>query len=290
MAERRFGDRRDATLLRDTDALHFIMGIIYPNWADNEAYIAERVNLEPIKAYLAKKNVEGIPFKYTFFHVILTALVKTVTLRPKLNRFYANENYYQRNKITAGFVIKKEFSDGSEEAMALLEAKPDATIDTIHEEIRRQVQATRSEQKMNTTDNSMDILNKLPRFLSKAAIRFIRFLDRHGWCPDFLIGADPNYSSVFLSNLGSIRLRSGYHHLTNWGTCSLFCIIGEKKWTPLYDQNGLVEMRETVDLGLTVDERIADGYYYSKSIRLFKYLLEHPELLEQPLNTEVEYD
>ena len=290
MAERRFGDRRDATLLRDTDALHFIMGIIYPNRADNEAYIAERVNLEPIKAYLAKKNVEGIPFKYTFFHVILTALVKTVTLRPKLNRFYANENYYQRNKVTAGFIIKKEFSDGSEEAVALLEARPDATIDTIHEEIRQRVQATRSEQKMNTTDNSMDILNKLPRFLSKAAIRFIRWLDRHGWCPDFLIGDDPNYSSVFLSNLGSIRLRSGYHHLTNWGTSSLFCIIGEKKWTPLYDQNGLVEMRETVDLGLTVDERIADGYYYSKSIRLFKYLLEHPELLEQPLNTEVEYD
>ena len=290
MAERRFGDRRDAALLRDTDALHFIMGIIYPHRADNEAYIAERVNLEPIKAYLAKKNVEGIPFKYTFFHVILTALVKTVTLRPKLNRFYANENYYQRNKVTAGFVIKKEFSDGSEEAMALLEARPDATIDTIHEEIRQRVQATRNEQKMNTTDNSMDILNKLPRFLSKAAIRFIRWLDRHGWCPDFLIGADPNSSSVFLSNLGSIKLRSGYHHLTNWGTCSLFCVIGEKKWTPLYDQNGLVEMRETVDLGLTVDERIADGYYYSKSIRLFKYLLEHPELLEQPLNTEVEYD
>ena len=290
MAERRFGDRRDAALLRDTDALHFIMGIIYPHRADNEAYIAERVNLEPIKAYLAKKNVEGIPFKYTFFHVILTALVKTVTLRPKLNRFYANENYYQRNKVTAGFVIKKEFSDGSEEAMALLEARPDATIDTIHEEIRQRVQATRNEQKMNTTDNSMDILNKLPRFLSKAAIRFIRWLDRHGWCPDVLIGADPNYSSVFLSNLGSIKLRSGYHHLTNWGTCSLFCVIGEKKWTPLYDQNGLVEMRETVDLGLTVDERIADGYYYSKSIRLFKYLLEHPELLEQPLNTEVEYD
>ena len=290
MADKRLGDRRDATLLRNTDAMHFIMGIIYPHRADNEAYIAERVNLEPIKAYLAGKNVEGIPFKYTFFHVILTALVKTVTLRPKLNRFYANENYYQRNKVTAGFVIKKEFSDGSEEAVALLEAKPDATIDTIHQEIYQRVHATRNEQKKNTTDNSMDILNKLPRFLSKAVIRFIRWLDRHGWCPDVLIGDDPNYSSVFLSNLGSIKLRSGYHHLTNWGTCSLFCVIGEKKWTPLYDTHGLVEMRETVDLGLTVDERIADGYYYSKSIRLFKHLLEHPELLEQPMNTEVEYD
>lgn len=288
--KRRRGDRRDAVLLRETDALHFIMGIIYPHRADNEAYTAERIDLEPIKAYLAKKNVEGIEFKYTFFHVIVAALVKTITLRPKLNRFYANENYYQRNKVTAGFIIKKEFSDGSEEAVALLDAAPTDTVDTVHEEIRRRVYATRHEQKLNTTDNSMDILNKLPRFLSKAAIRFIRWLDRHGWCPDFLIGADPNYASVFLSNLGSIRLRSGYHHLTNWGTCSFFCVIGEKKWTPLYDQNGLVAMRETVDLGFTVDERIADGYYYSKSIRLFKHLLAHPELLELPFEQEVDYD
>ena len=75
-------------------------------------------------------------------------------------------------------------------------------------------------------------------------MRFIRWLDKHGWCPDFLIGKDPNYSSVFISNLGSIHLKSGYHHLTNWGTSSLFCIIGEKKWTPLYDEHGLVEMQE----------------------------------------------
>lgn len=81
--KRRRGDRRDAVLLRETDALHFIMGIIYPHRADNEAYIAERIDLEPIKAYLAKKNVEGIEFKYTFFHVIVAALVKTITLRPQ---------------------------------------------------------------------------------------------------------------------------------------------------------------------------------------------------------------
>ena len=98
----------------------------------------------------------------------MAALVKTITLRPKLNRFYANENYYQRNKVPAGFIIKKEFSDGSEEAVALLDAAPTDTVDTVHEEIRRRVYATRHEQKLNTTDNSMDILNKLPRFLSKA--------------------------------------------------------------------------------------------------------------------------
>ena len=287
--KRRRGDRRDAVLLRETDALHFIMGIIYPHRADNEAYIAERIDLEPIKAYLAKKNVEGIEFKYTFFHVIVAALVKTITLRPKLNRFYANENYYQRNKVTAGFIIKKEFSDGSEEAVALLDAAPTDTVDTVHEEIRRRVYATRHEQKLNTTDNSMDILNKLPRWFVKFFIWLMRQLDRHGIVPQMLIEADPYYASVILSNLGSIKLRSGYHHLTNWGTTSLFVVVGEMKERIFRNENGEDEYRNSVDLGLTIDERLADGYYYSKSVRLLKYILEHPECLERPFSEPVDY-
>ena len=143
---------------------------------------------------------------------------------------------------------------------------------------------------MDSTTGEMDILNKLPRWVGKAAVRFIMWLDKHGWVPDSMTCNDPYYSSVVLSNLGSIKLKCGYHHLTNWGTCSVFCIIGEKKLSPFYDADGNVTMRETLDLGLTIDERLADGYYYSKSIRLLKYLLEHPEELEKPLKEEVSYE
>ena len=143
---------------------------------------------------------------------------------------------------------------------------------------------------MDSTTGEMDILNKLPRWLGKAAVRFIMWLDKRGWVPDSMTCNDPYYSSVVLSNLGSIKLKCGYHHLTNWGTCSVFCIIGEKKMSPFYDADGSVTMRETLDLGLTIDERLADGYYYSKSIRLLKYLLEHPEELEKPLKEEVSYE
>ena len=48
-------------------------------------------------------------------------------------------------------------------------------------------------------------------------------------------------------------------------------------------------MKNSVDITLTVDERIADGYYYSKTIRLLKHLLENPELLNEALETEVDY-
>ena len=116
-----------------------------------------------------------------------------------------------------------------------------------------------------------------------------RFLDRHGWMPKQIIATDPYYSSVVLTNLGSIKLHAGYHHLTNWGTNSVFCAIGERKKRPFYDDNGNVEMRDSVDLGLTIDERLADGFYYSKTVRLLKTLLENPELLDKPLNEKVEY-
>ena len=286
---KRWGDRKDATLLRNEDALHFIMGVLYPDRPDNEAYISERIDLTPVNEYLEKKNAEGVDFKYTFFHVIVAALVKTVTLRPKLNRFYVNGNYYQRDKITAAFVVKKEFSDTSEEKMAFLEAKPEDTLLTLHDAIRDIVRSTRGG-KQNSTDDSMDWFNRLPRWFAKLLLHIVMWLDKHGWVPEPLIADDPNYSSVFISNLGSIRLKCGYHHLANWGTASIFCIIGEKKWTPLYDQHGFVKMYESLDLGLTVDERIADGYYYARSIRLLKYLLEHPEELEKPLSEAVPFE
>ena len=61
------------------------------------------------------------------------------------------------------------------------------------------------------------------------------------------------------------------------------------QYSPVFDKDGCATMLPTVDLGLTIDERIADGYYYSKTIRLLKKLLEEPELLEKPMNEAVEY-
>lgn len=285
---RRRGDRRDGTLIRDLDPLHFFTGIIYPNRCDNEAYISENIDLTAVNRYLQQKNEGETKFPYTMFHLIVTALVKTITLRPKLNRFIVNGDFYQRKEVSAAFVVKKIFSDNGAEALAFLHLKEEDTLDTIHETLRKIVTSCRSDEKDETSE-SMDFVNKLPRGLCKAFTRFVMFLDKHGKVPKSFIASDPYYASAVLSNLGSIKLKSGYHHLTNWGTCSIFCIIGEKKLSPFYDEAGQVTMKETVDLGLTIDERLADGYYYAKSIRLLKRLLEQPELLELPLKEEVEY-
>ena len=283
-----FGDRPDGVLLRDLDSLHYITGIIYPNRCDNEAFISETIDLTNINKFLEKKNAEDPVYKYNLFQIIVTAVLKTITLRPKMNRFIVNGNFYQRKEVSASFVVKKEFDDKGGEALAFIHSKGDDTLDSIHQSIYDQISFCRSDSVDSSTEN-MDILNKIPRVVSKTAVKFIMFLDKHGRVPHDMIATDPYYSSVVLSNLGSIKLKSGYHHLTNWGTCSVICLIGEVKETPVFRSDGSVEMKPTVDLGITLDERLADGYYYSKTVRLLKHLLENPELLELPLDEETEY-
>ena len=287
-SKRRWGDRRDGKLIRDLDSLHYITGIIYPHRCDNEAYIGELVDLTNINEYLAKKNYEGIDYKYNLFQIVVTALMKMITLRPKMNRFIVNGNFYQRNEVSSAFVVKKQFADHGAEALAFIHAKESDTLDSIHDAIRDEVMFCRSD-KVDETTGNIDAVAKMPRFVFKAAAHGVMLLDKFGLVPKTVTATDPYYSSCVISNLGSIKMKSGYHHLTNWGTCSMITLIGEIKDRPFYNEDGSYEMKSSVDIGITIDERLADGYYYSQSMKLFRKLLENPELLERPLGEEIEY-
>ena len=64
-------------------------------------------------------------------------------------------------------------------------------------------------------------------------------------------------------------------------------VIGAKHVEPVFQPDGSYVMHEMLHVGVTLDERIADGYYYARSIAIFKYILEHPEELDKPANQEV---
>ena len=280
---KRWGDRFDGKLLRDVDAIHFLMPFIYPGRTDNEGYILENIDLTEAMAFLEKKNAENPRYRYTMFQLILTAVLKILVLRPQLNRFVKCGSMYQRNQISAAFTVKKKFEDSSDEGLAFVEGVRADTLDTIHEKMCSQIYEARKGSGGDAVE-SINIFRKLPRFIGRTVVRVLCFLERHNFVLPSITKGDPGYASVMLSNLGSIGMRGGYHHLSNWGTNSIFVVIGQIKKRPFFDENGKVTMKESVDLGLTVDERIADGYYYSKSVKLLKYLLEHPEELEYRLD------
>ena len=286
---RKWGDRKDGIWLKDLPAMNRIMPGVMPNRADNEAYISVDIDLRPLDAYLAKKNAGRTEDKFTYFHIISAAIAKAFVLRPRMNRFICNGKVYQRRNITVSFVVKKKFSDRSEEGLAFFTFGPKETLDSYHEKIMKIIRTTRQDGAQDASSGAMDIISKLPQWLINAIIKTVLWLDKHGWAPEALIGSDPNHAAIFLTNLGSIGLEGGYHHLVNWGTNSCFIVVGKKYMKMEYSKDGSSDLHEVIPLGITLDERIADGYYYSGTVALVKELLAHPELLEMPADVPVEY-
>lgn len=289
MEKKKWGDRKDGVWLKDLPPLNRIMPGLMPNRADNEAYISVDIDLRPLDAYLAKKNEGRTEDKYTYFHLISAAIAKAFVLRPRMNRFIVNNKVYQRKDLTVAFVVKKKFDDHSEEGLAFLKYDTDETIGSYHSKIMSVIHQTRRDGASDTSSGAMDIVSKLPQWLINFIIRTTLWLDKHGWAPQALIGTDPNHAAIFLTNLGSIGLEGGYHHLVNWGTNSCFIVLGKKYMKMEYDRSGHSDLHEVIPLGITLDERIADGYYYSGTVALVKELLAHPELLDLPADIPVEY-
>ncbi len=287
--QKKWGDRKDGVWLKDIPAMNRIMPSLMPNRADNEAHISVDIDLRPLNAYLEKVNEGRTEDKYTFFHLVAAAIGKAFILRPKMNRFVVGSKMYQRKDVSIAFTVKKKFSDHATEALAFFKYEPEDTLETFHEKIMKVIHVTKSDVETDTSTGAMDIITKLPQWMIAAIVKFVLWLDKHGWAPEFLIGSDPNHAAVFLSNLGSSGLPGGYHHLVNWGTNSCFVVVGKKYMKMEYDSQGNGDLHEVIPLGITLDERIADGYYYSGTVALVKELLAHPELLELPAKEEVAY-
>ena len=283
MGKRRIGDRSDGTQIRDIDAMHYVMPLMYPNRCDNEAYMKVSVDITKTEDYIKKYNEEHPDNRIAIFDIIIAAMLKTLRIRPQMNRFIANQTMYQRNCITAAFTVKKEFRDDGDETLARIVAEDTDNLESISFKVREQIAKCKVED-----DESTDAMNFIKRLPAKHVIGAVaRYLDRHGWMPKSVIATDPYQCSVVLTNLGSLGMDIGYHHLMNWGTNSIFVIVGTKKFKPFYDKDGNVTMKRVIDLAVTLDERISDGFYYGRSLRLVQKLIENPEFLEGALSKEI---
>lgn len=280
------GDRKDGVWIKDIDGFHFIMPYLMPNRCDSEVYIEESLDVTSLVKYLEKKNGPGSSYKTTLFHVMATAVGKTVYNRPLLNRFIAGKRMYQRDKITLAFVVKRQFKDEAEESMVITEIDGDTTLEKMSRRILGDADSVRRDDG-NGIDDFLSTLSKLPRFIMRFAMCIFRFLDFHGWMPESICKGDNNYATVLLSNLGSIKCNAAYHHLNNYGTNSIVITIGKLHKEQVVNDDGSTSVRDMISVGATVDERIADGFYFAKSIRLLEEILEHPERLEQPISSEI---
>jgi hypothetical protein len=270
--------RKDGIKVKNLTSMNKIMPHLMDKRTDAEVYLKETFEITDLLNYLDKKNT-GLKKeeRYTLFIAIITTVFKIMKNRPYLNRFISGRTLYDRIELSAGFVIKKVFEDTSEEALYIYRAKNTDYIDTIRETIKKEVHNIRSE-KVTSIDKIIDAITSGPRFLTMFIVKILKTLDFYGLVPSSITKDDPNHTSVFLTNLGSIKCNQVYHHLNNYGTNSFFISVGT-----IYEIDG----KKYVDMGFTIDERIADGFYFAKSILLAKEILKNPKTLEDRIDTKL---
>ena len=285
-----FGDRRDGKRVK-APGLQTVMTALLPQRTGCEVYLNDKIDATELIKYLEKKNEGRTERKMTIFHCAITALARMLMERPTMNRFIQGWAIYERNEISLSFVARRTFVDGSAEALLYFIPKPEDTVNEVSEWIMGEVKETRkSEVATGGVDELLGKFAAMPRFLMAFLVRIIRYLDFWGINPKFITDGDPNYSSILVSNLGSIKCPSVYHHLNNYGTNSVMVTIGTLHKEEMLMDDGHKEIRDVVDIGATIDERIGDGFYFARSLKLVKHIFAHPELLEQPLNVPSGFD
>jgi hypothetical protein len=268
-----FGRRSDATPVRDLSTMRRFMPYVSPRRNDSLFYMMQQIEVEAALEHLEKRNRERPPDRpITLFHLFLRSCGHALHLRPGVNRFVKAGRLWQRDGEWITFSAKREIRDGSPMLTVKRRFHPtreslDEMVDAIYDRLR----AGRSGRK-TTSDKEMGLLLRLPGPAIRLALWLAGLGDRLGLLPRSMIDADPLFTSVFVANLGSIDYPAGFHHLWEYGTASLFGVMGRIEPGP----GG----RRRISVAWTYDERIEDGLYSYYTLEGIRERIEHPEQLE----------
>ena len=268
-----FGRRADATQVVELSNLRRMMPWVSPRRNDSLFYMMQEIEVEAALEYLEKKNATRPAERpVTLFHLFLRACSQALYLRPGVNRFVKGGRLWQRRGEWLTFSAKRAIADGSPMFTVKRLFRPDAEgLEEMVDDIYDRLAAGRAGRK-TTSDRETALLLRLPGFAVRIAMALARWADSLGMLPRAAIEADPLFTSIFLANLGSIDYPAGHHHLWEYGTCSIFGVMGRIEPRP--------DGRRRMRVAWTYDERIEDGLYSYHTLEGIRKRIESPELLE----------
>ncbi len=274
-----FGRRPDGVRIKAIDVIEQIAPHFMPMRIDAINYMTHQVRCEDMDAWIKEKSEkEGIRFNY--MHITIAAIVRLLAERPALNRFIMRGAIYQRKRITISLTIKKELRDDGESATLKIPFTGRETIYEVKEKVDKAIKD--SCQTANGTQEFAGKISGIPNFLCRWAVNTLNFLDRRNMLPGSLLdNASPFHTSCYVTYLKSVKTDAIYHHIYNFGTTGIFVAIGKEKYAPVVEQEEL-KVGKVMNLGFTMDERFADGFYFAKSLRVMDAMYHSLQDLEKP--------
>ena len=273
----RRGDRYDASLVPLPRNLNAMFPYLMKRRTESVAYFPMDIDAENLLAHIEQHR--GTPAAITVFEAFMLAVVATLRARPHMNRYIIGRRLYQRRDVVLSFVAKRELSDDGEETNVMVQVSPQDDRAAILTKLRCQIGlAKQGEAKED--DQMMDLLLRLPRSALRLVVRALEAIDFYHDTPAMLRGIDPLRGSAYIANLGSVGLDAPYHHLFEWGTCSMFIAIGQVGPRVCVGPDGEPAVRQQLPLRFTFDERTTDGFYCARSLELLRDYLVDPAKLD----------
>jgi hypothetical protein len=278
---RRWGDRYDGRRLRTLNPFYQITPYIMRTRVDAQDYFEDRIEISPAEKWLRRKRDEGHA-DLGFLHVLMAAVVRTLSQKPRLNRFVAGQRIYARNEIFVSLALKKRLHEDSPETTIKLAFLPADTVYDVAAKINAAVEANKELETKNATDTTARLFMLVPGLLVRFLLWLLRSLDHYGKLPKAIHRASPFHTSTFITDLGSLGVKPIYHHLYDFGTTSIFIAFGTKEREHALDRDGKLVERKYIGVKIVNDERICDGHYYASAFKYLVSLLKDPAELEHP--------
>ena len=270
--------RPDGKRVKDLPPIVAAIPYIMPKRYDAQNTITEYIDEELIKSYIREKRRTGVRINH--MAVIIAAYYRAVMYNPKLNYFIMNSKVYKRNHFCVSFVILKKLADGRPDETSLkIFLTPEDTVFSIQQKITDAVSANAATEQKNNTDKFARMMFSIP-LLPKLVIWLAYHLDKLGLLPRKIIDLSPFHTSMFITNLASIKTSYIHHHCYEFGTTSVFVCMG--KPVPNYMNGDLT--KKMMPLGIVMDERICTGYEYAAFCHDFRRCLRDLTCLETPFD------
>ena len=285
--KRRLGDRKEGRKLRTLDPIKRAMPYIMPKRSDSQNFFTEKLDIAEAEKF-CREQIKAGRKNFSLLHVIIAAYIRVVSQRPAINRFVSGQTIYARNNIEVLMTIKKKMTLESEDACIKVVFEPTDTVYDVYDKFNKIVEENKGDGEGNATEDFAKILNYIPRFLLRFVIWFIKTIDYYGILPKFILDLSPFHGSMIITSLGSLGIRPIYHHIYDFGNLPVFVAYGAKQRGVKMNDDGEVVRYRYIEMKVTTDERICDGYYYASAFKMMKRIFENPSVLEYPPEQVVE--
>ena len=272
---------KEGRRIRSLDPVNILIPYIMPDRTGASNNFNMTVDITEAENFLHQKKSQG--FKaMNMLHVILAAYVRVISQMPGINRYIRGQRIFARNNIKISMTIKKKLTADAPETEIELMPSPSDTLEMIYRQFCDEYEKNIREGDTNNTDLAARFLSYVPGVLLKFTIWFLKTLDYFGIMPKKIVKLSPFHASMYITSMASLGIEPIYHHLYDFGTIPLFICMGKKYSRVYQDADGNSIKKKYMDINMVCDERICDGFYYSRAVKMLKRYIENPQLLEAP--------